>query len=160
MGREWGVSNTEFLAFSPSFCYFGCNCWRRAGGIPVQRNSSKCAHCGHGFYRLSEKTPVVNRSDETTFHLTLFFGPDLRSKSSGGYYPGQLVCNFTYVQDQLGPQTNFLLVMILHATEFREDALQQVEDAADTIAELLKAGKQLEAIYTFDRGRLTLGFPK
>jgi hypothetical protein len=130
-----------------------------ARGIPVQRNSAKCAHCGYSFCRLTEKIPVVNRSDETTFHLALFFGPDPRSRSSGGYYPGQFVCNFTYVQDRLGPQSNFLLVLILHAEETREDMLRQVEDLADKIAELLQAGAQLESIYTFDCGQLALGFP-
>ena len=124
----------------------------------MQRNSSKCAHCGHNLYRLTEKTPVVNRSDEKTFHLALFFGPDPRSKSSGGYYPDQLVCNFTYVQDGLGPQTNFLLVLLLCAKESREEILRHVEDAADKIAELLEAGAHLESIYTFDRGELTLRF--
>lgn len=93
-----------------------------------------------------------------SLHLALFFGPDPRSAFSGDYYPGQLVCNFLCVQYRLGPQSNFLLVLMLHAKESREEVLRHVEDAADKIAELLEAGAHLELIYTFDRGELTLGF--
>jgi len=125
----------------------------------LQRNSSTCAHCGLIFYRLGERTPIVTWSDEA-FHLVLYFGPDPRPRPSGGFYPSQLVCNFAYVQDRLGLQSNFLLVLILHAKESRGDALQQVEELADKIAELLQADQKFEAVYTYDEGQLMLGFPK
>ena len=126
----------------------------------MQRNSTKCAHCGHLFYRLTEKTSVVNRSDETGFHVMLFSGPDPRSSASSGFYPGQLVCHFVYAHDRMGPQEDFLLVFILHAKKSRRDVLRQVENAADKIAELLQVGEKLQSIYTFDDAQFLPGFPK
>jgi hypothetical protein len=59
----------------------------------------------------------------------------------------------------LGTKNDVLIVVILHAKESREGVLQQVEDAADKIAELLRGGEKLESIYTLGGGRLLPGLP-
>jgi hypothetical protein len=126
----------------------------------VYRNSNDCPHCGRIFARRTEMTPVVNRSDGETFHVSLYSGPSPRPRSSGGFYAEQLICGFGYAFDQIGPKTYFVLVIILlNAEEDADDVLRQIEEAADKITELVDTGRRLTAVYTFDGGRLLPGFP-
>ncbi|MFY9530044.1 MAG: hypothetical protein WBC04_19475 [Candidatus Acidiferrales bacterium] len=66
----------------------------------MQRNADKCAHCGEGFSRFTEKTPIVNRSDEKSFHVILFAEPT--------YHANQLICLFAYAHDRIGPKNHSL----------------------------------------------------
>ena len=120
----------------------------------MQRNSDKCSHCGRMFVRGNEETPTINRSG-TTFHVSLFSGPDPRPNISG-----QFVCNFAYVDDYLVPERKFLIVYVLPAIRGREELLRQVEIAADGIAELLQAGRSLELAYTVRGGVFAPGVAK
>ena len=126
----------------------------------MQRNSDKCAHCGRIFTRVSKKIPLVNRSDETSFHLVLLSGPNPRPRLSGGFHSEQLMCDFVYAHDQIGPTNYFLVIFILRAGEDPDEVLHQIEEAADKISDLFQAGKKLEPAYTFHDGQLTPGFPK
>jgi hypothetical protein len=72
----------------------------------LYRNSSDCPHCGRRFARCTEMTPIVNRSDGRTFHVSLYSGPNPRPRFSGGFYLEQLICGFGYAFDQIGAKTN------------------------------------------------------
>jgi hypothetical protein len=105
-------------------------------------------------------TPIVNRSDGRTFHVSLYSGPNPRPRFSGGFYLEQMICGFGYAFDQIGAKTYFVLVIILlHAEEDTEEIVRQIEEAADQIAELVDEGQRLTAVYTFDGHQLTPGFP-
>ena len=125
----------------------------------MQRNCIECMHCGKTFARLTEQTPLINRSDGMRFHVTLFAGPSPRLRFSGGFYRNQVICNFAYVHDQFGAKDHTVSVFIVHAEEDPNEALHQVEDAADKLTELVEAGKKMTAVYTFNRWELTPGFP-
>src|SRR5690348_14838991 len=125
----------------------------------MQRNSDKCGHCGRMFVR-ADGTAVVNRSDGKTFHVSLISGPDPRPDVSGGFQKDQAVCKFGYVSYFFGPNRCFLDVFIKHADDGRQGILQQIEGAADKIAEMVHAGHELAAAYTLDGGLLAPGFPK
>lgn len=125
----------------------------------MQRNSDKCAHCGRMFVRV-DGTAVVNRSDGKTFHVSLISGPDPRPDVSGGFHKDQAVCKFGYVSYFFGPNRCFLDVFIKHANDGRQGILQQIEGAADKIAEMIHAGHELPAAYTLDGGLLAPGLPK
>lgn len=116
---------------------------------PLQRNSSHCGHCGKTFVRITNQTPLVNRSDGFRYHVTLFSGPDPRPKPSGGFYSDQVLCEFAYAHDQLGPKDHTVLVVITHTKPNPEDILREVEEAADKLAELLERGYALTAAYRF-----------
>lgn len=123
------------------------------------RNSQKCPHCGKTFVRITGQTPLVNRSDGTFFHVTLFAGPDPRAKFSGDFYDNQVICNFAYAHVQLGLKDHTVTIVITKAEKDPEEVLDQVEDAADKLAELVEEGHRLTAVYTFTGLRLTPGFP-
>ena len=88
----------------------------------MQRNAEKCEHCGKPFPRLSVKIPIVNRSTES-FHVSLFSGPDTRPKFSGGFYDDQVICDFTYIHNDLGAKEYTVLVVMAHAKHHPEEVL-------------------------------------
>jgi hypothetical protein len=138
-------------------CHASRNYRRRDGSGPLHRNSDKCAHCGQLFFRLSRKTPIVNRSDGTSFHVSLVSGPDPEAGSTGGLFSGQMFCNFIYVDDRIGPENNELTIIIRRPGITRSAVIRQVHEAADKVAELFAEGKKLDALYTFDADRLLPG---
>jgi hypothetical protein len=120
----------------------------------LERNGFRCTHCGKTFARIGE-TPVANRYGRN-FHVVLFAGPGPRL----GDYREQVVYDFAYAHDRLGPQDRTVSVVIARAQEDPEGGLRQIEDAADELADLVEGGHELMTIYTFDAGHLTPGFPK
>jgi len=92
--------------------------------------------------------------------VTLFAGPDPRTKFFGGFYFGQVICHFAYAHDQFGPKEQTVSVVVTHAEEDPEEVLRQVENAADKLAELVEAGYRLTAVYTLKGWTLTPGFPR
>jgi len=48
----------------------------------------------------------------------------------------------------------------LRAQHTDREILHFVEEAANKLAELVAEGKKLEAVYTFDAGALSPGFPQ
>jgi len=93
------------------------------------------------------------------FHVTLFAGPDPRTKFSGGFYADQAICQFAYAHDQLGPKDRTVSVVITQAAEDPEEVLRDAEEAADKLAELVEQGERLTAVYTFNGRELKPGFP-
>jgi hypothetical protein len=124
----------------------------------MQRNSGKCGHCGRMFVR-TDRTSIVNRSDGKTFHVTLISGPDPSPLTSGGLHKNQAMCKFGYVHDRIGPKRYFLDVFIAYPDDGRQAMLQQVESAADKIADLMCEGRELGSTYALYNGLLARGFP-
>jgi hypothetical protein len=69
------------------------------------------------------------------------------------------MCTFAYVNDRTEPEKDFLVVAILNPKIALTEILQQVEDAADKVAELLELLKKLGPAYTFDGLKLSPGLP-
>lgn len=124
----------------------------------MQRNSSQCAHCGKTFVRITEQTPLVNRSDGKRYHLTLFSGPDPRPKQPRGSYIDQVICNFAYAHDQFGPENHSVVVVIDQVLKNPEQVIRQIEEAADKLAALVEEGHRLTAVYTLKHWQLAPGF--
>ena len=103
---------------------------------------------------------MVNRSDEQTFHVALFSGPYKRRAMMGELVGENLVCNFVYVHDRLGPSNEYVMVVIARAKPDDAGALGQVEEVADELAELVSTGSKIDHVYTYDRKQLIPGAPK
>ena len=116
----------------------------------MQRNAIQCSHCGKNFVRITDKTPLVNRSDGKRFHVTLFAGPDPRPKVSGGFDQGQLICDFVYAHDRFGPKNHTILVVVSIVDDNPDHVIHQIEAAADKLAELIETGNRLADLYTFN----------
>src|ERR1700678_2831998 len=124
----------------------------------MPRNLERCPHCGKKFIALTPRIAGVNRSDGKSFHLMLYSGPEDRKQRSRRIGSGA-VCIFTYKHDRLGPQDNSVTVAFVD--ELAADALaQQIEEAADMLEDLLFKGRRLERTYTFETGKLKVGFSK
>lgn len=108
---------------------------------------------------MTEQTPVINRSDGLRYHVTLFAGPDLRTKVSGGFYEDQVICYFAYAHDHFGPKEHTVSVVITHVGQDSEEVRRQVETAADKLAELVNDGQRPTAVYTLKGWQLEPGFP-
>ena len=126
----------------------------------MQVNAIECAHCGKRFVRITAQTPLVNRSDGKSFHVTLFAGPDPRPNGSGDFYDGQFVCDFVYAHDRFGPKNHTVIVVLTVVNEDPEQVLRQAEGAADKLAELISDGQKVEAVYTQVDAKILPGLPK
>jgi len=122
----------------------------------LQRNTDKCAHCGISFVR--DQGPFVNRSDGKTFHLNLVSKPDLRLIAPGRVRPRQVICEFAYVRTGKARENRFVVVLI-SVEKHQGIGLREIEEAADKLAELLKAGEKPKAGYVIQGGAL-FGFPQ
>ena len=111
----------------------------------------ECAHCRELFMPVGS-TPLINRTDGRSFHVTLFVGPNPRENPAGGFFTDQSMCSFWYVHDRLGPARKYLVVYIL-------DTKTTVEELADMLAELVQEGVKLRALYTLANGKLRPGLP-
>jgi hypothetical protein len=113
----------------------------------LEKNASLCGHCGKQFIRMGPPTPLISRAD-ANFHLNLFAGPVSRRVFVRGLPQKQAVCHFSYRHDQLGRKDYTVSVVIRDPAEQPDIVLEQIENAADEIAVLLRAGSKLMAIYT------------
>jgi hypothetical protein len=122
----------------------------------MYRNSARCPHCGR-ILPVRQRTPLINRSNGSTFHLWLFSGPDRRPKFMGGVYPQHFICNFACTYDQVPTQDSFVTVVI--TVTGKETVLDQIETAADRLTHLIEEGKSLTTVYTLNGSDLKTGFP-
>lgn len=125
---------------------------------PFQNNSTECPHCGKAFVRITDETPLVNRSDGTRFHVALLTGPDLRPAPSG-FYDDQAICRFAYAHDQFGPKDQRILVVMTQIMENSKTMRDLIENATDELAALVNQGERLTGVYTFNGTQLSPGFP-
>lgn len=120
----------------------------------MQRNAEKCGHCGKPFVRLTHNTPIVNRSFEDIFHLTLFSGPQPRPNLRGGFYRNQLLCNFTYRHKRRSADYDSVILVMLRVRSPEAKTLGHVENVADQLSELIAKGAEVPPTFTFDGNRL------
>jgi hypothetical protein len=125
----------------------------------LQKNSITCAHWGELCVRLSDKTPIINRSDGKDFHLAVFSGPRPRRRAKGGFYHNQIMCDFTYAHRRIH-DTEHAVIVTLHRDKTEQEIGCQIQDLADKLAELVAQGKKLEFSYTFNKGQLIPCFTK
>src|SRR5215813_4872659 len=107
------------------------------------KNFEICPHCeAKGFIRkpwvLRADTPTINRSDGARFHLMLFSGPESVRGLEGEVVSERLLCDFRWVHDAVTGGTPIIsLVMLTRPSESPEGVVEQVEKAADLLAEVL-----------------------
>lgn len=106
--------------------------------------------------RMHEKTPLISRSDDKTFHLYLFSGPDSWYARSGGVVAGRVASNYFYASDELNVDHGAVTV-IFRTTELDSAGIERaMRDAADQMATILSQGKGLEPGLYYDGGSLTV----
>jgi hypothetical protein len=123
----------------PDSIVIACFCTKR--GRQMQRNMEKCGHCGLALER-PDDTPLVNRSDGRTFHLSLLSKHVLHVSSVPA---GTILCNFEYAFDQL--EARPAVTVILLAGDRREVGIADIESVADKLAKLLDLGERPNAAY-------------
>jgi hypothetical protein len=123
----------------------------------MEKNSETCSHCKGRLVKLSERTPLINRTDGKTFHLTLFSGPYRRGIKLGDLNTEVLICTFTYVHDRIGPNNEHVAVTIARADSTQLGADRQVNAVADKLAGLIQLGRKLDHDYHFEKGQLEPG---
>ena len=103
-----------------SSCRFWYDFHPSSGRAPLlQRNAETCAHCGESFVRV-QKTPLINRTDGESFHVSLFSGPSPRPNPAGGFFAKQVMCSFSYMHDHTGRQRKYLVVYIVDPKKIRK----------------------------------------
>jgi hypothetical protein len=134
---------------------FECSLYNRGTGRDhaLRRNSDTCEHCGKTFVRLTGDTPIVNRSDGETFHVSLYSAPSSSLRRT--------VCIFVYAHDQIGPQNAFVSVIVRFPLRSpRKTAAKQIEELADKVSELVRSGKRIASSpYIFEKGQLRFALP-
>jgi hypothetical protein len=117
-------------------------------------NFETCPHCvakgkSGSIWRMHERTPLISRSDGTTFHLTLFDGPGPLYVASGRTMSGRAAALFLYDSEALG-LAGKVLVIIRTANLRGAETIPAIESAADKIAEALESGHRPEQCYFYD----------
>ncbi len=125
----------------------------------MHKDFEKCPHCvakGHAgtIMRMQKKTPLISRSDDKTFHLYLFSGPDSWYARSGGVVAGRVASNYFYASDKLSVDHG-VVTLIFRTTELDLPGIEKaMRDAADQMATILSQGKGLEPALYYDGGSL------
>ena len=120
------------------------------------KNFEICPHCeARGFvgrpWVLGPDTPTINRSDGARFHLQLFSGPESVRGPSGEIVAERLLCDFRWVHDAISGGTPIIsLLTLTNPGESRGGVLEQIEKAADLMAETLQRESWLAPDYDFD----------
>jgi hypothetical protein len=105
--------------------------------------------------RANAKTPIVSRSDDRTFQLSLLDGP-LTVHSTVGTVPNKAVLVFCYSLDPLGISRRVVQVTISIARLSHGQVLAATESAADCLARLLAKCERPKDYYFLRHGRLSL----
>jgi hypothetical protein len=121
----------------------------------VFKNFDICPHCKAkrlpgALRRLKLETPVINRSDGSGFHLSLFSGAENVPTPSGGFAGNRLLGDFRCVQDEFGDSASPSIVVLTNPSDGREGVRRQLEEAADQLAELLQGNVLPSQRYDFD----------
>lgn len=119
------------------------------------KNFAKCPHCaskGRIFeIKVGSSTPLISRSDGSSFHLFLLF---LRRPLS----PSKNLTKafFRYALDRKGITDRPTVVVVENeqGTPW-ERTLASIEAVADKLAAILKTGESLAGFYQYDSGKLT-----
>ena len=130
------------------------------GPVAITKNFSTCPHCeskGRAgiVVRITENTPLISRSDGTTFHLFLQDGPAPQYGKGGGLIAGRALAHFRYAQDNLGLESEPVAIVLNTFGKTRDEVVKQIEDVADQLAKELRSGHRLSLAYSFKDGKLT-----
>jgi hypothetical protein len=121
----------------------------------VFKNFDICPHCRAkelpgALWRLKLETPVINRSDGSRFHLSLFSGAENVPTHSGGIAGNRLLGDFRCVHDEFGDSASPSIVVLTNPGDSREGVRRQLEEAADQLAEVLQGNVRPSQRYDFD----------
>jgi hypothetical protein len=121
----------------------------------VFKNFDICPHCrAKGLpgtlWRLKLETPVINRSDGSRFHLSLFSGAEYVPAPSGGIAGNRLLGDFRCVHDEFGDSASPSIVVLTNPGDSREGVRRQLEEAADQLAQVLQGNVRPSQRYDFD----------
>ncbi len=106
--------------------------------------------------RMQENRPLISRSDDKTFHLYLFSGPDCWYARSGGVVAGRVASTYFYASDKLSVGHGGVTV-IFRTTELELHGIEKaMREAADQMATILSQGRGLEPALYYDGGSLTV----
>jgi hypothetical protein len=135
---------------TPSGGWFGSN----------YKNFSSCPHCAAKgdsgmIVRMTESSPLISRSDGSTYHLFLQDGPNRRYRSSGELIAGELIATFRYAHDKFSLRSEQLRIFIKNPGQSNDEITKQLEDVADRLAVALQGGSKLARLYTFENGTLS-----
>jgi hypothetical protein len=129
------------------------------GARHMTKNFVRCPHCKSTAVslRLNEKTPIVNRTDEKTFHVALFSGPYRGHWKNGDLINDRMLCSFVCTYSGSGAGVQNAMVAINHAKQDDAGSLAQIEEVADELAEVVKTGSKLSRTYTYENQKLRPG---
>ena len=119
------------------------------------KNFDICPHCrAKGLpgtlWRLRLETPVINRSDGSRFHLSLFSGAEYVPAPSGRIAGNRLLGDFRCVHDGFGDSASPSIIVLTNPGDSREGVRRQLEEAADQLAEVLQGNVRPSQRYDFD----------
>ena len=123
--------------------------------LSVFKNFDICPHCKAkglpgALWRLKLETPVINRSDGSRFHLSLFSGAENVPTHSGGIAGNRLLGDFRCVHDEFGDSASPSIVVLTNPGDSREGVRRQLEEAADQLAQVLQGNVRPSQRYDFD----------
>ncbi len=123
------------------------------------KNFSACPHCvskgdAGMIVRTTDLSPLISRSDGTTYHLFLRDGPTRRYGQSGELIAGQMIATFCYAQDSYAVKSEPLRILLKNPGHSRDEVIKHLEDVADRLAVALEGRNKLVGSYTFEDGVL------
>ena len=126
-------------------CYTPRQCSRISISVPTVGHRLPGA-----LWRLKLETPVINRSDGSRFHLSLFSGAENVPTHSGGIAGNRLLGDFRCVHDEFGDSASPSIVVLTNPGDSREGVRRQLEEVAAPFAEVLQANVRPSQRYDFD----------
>jgi hypothetical protein len=129
------------------------------------KDFDSCPHCRAAnkngiIKRLEGKTPMISRSDGSSFHVYLFSGLGTWYPSGGTPIAGRMMAIYFYASDTLDLSHQAVMV-VFRTTDLKdEESVEVMRDAADRIAELLAQGKQPGSVLYYDRGSMSALGPR
>ena len=127
-------------------CYTPRQCSRISISVPTCRAKGLPGT----LWRLKLETPVINRSDGSRFHLSLFSGAEYVPAPSGGIAGNRLLGDFRCVHDEFGDSASPSIVVLTNPGDSHEGVRRQLEEAADQLAEVLQRNVRPSQRYDFD----------
>lgn len=116
----------------------------------MEKNFTNCPHCfAKGKDRVirpatPQRTPLVSRSDGSSFHL---FAEESHVRHAGSASGFEVVALFRYDLDPISVRSESSLVQLPIPTNDLQSTTDVLEEAADRLAEILARGIPLKRMY-------------
>src|SRR4051812_14716281 len=116
----------------------------------MEKNFTVCPHCSsRGRVRVirpatPQRTPLVSRSDGSSFHLFVEESYVRRASTASNF---EIVALFRHDLDHAGVKAESAMMLIPMASNDSQSATQVLEQAADSLAEILARGVPLKRVY-------------